>query len=93
MDHKKNIEEGIVFSASTFAATKGILDAIFEPIVEKKLFNSLLISSLSVNVSFFSVINLVRGCLTLTLWPRCKIWLINCHCFDRFFSLVQSYAA
>ena len=35
MDHKKKepIEEGIVFSMSTFAATEGILDAIFEPIV------------------------------------------------------------
>ena len=67
MDHKKKepIEEGIVFSVSTFAATEGILDAIFEPIVEKKLFSSLLISSLSVNVSFFSVINLVRAFLIL----------------------------
>ena len=73
---------------STFAATKGILDAIFEPIVEKKLFSLLLISSLSVDVSFFPVINLVRG--FLTLWPRCKIRLINCLCFDRFFCLVQS---
>ena len=52
---KEPIKEGIDFSMSTFAATEGILDAIFEPTVEKKLFSSLLISSLSVNVSFFSV--------------------------------------
>ena len=50
---REPFEEGIVFSMPIFAATKGILDAIFEPIVEKKLFSSLLISSLSINVFFF----------------------------------------
>ena len=76
---KELIEEGIVFSLSTFAATKGILDAILGPIAEKKLFSSLLVSSFSINASFFPVINLVRGFSTLQ--PRCTIWLINCRCF------------
>ena len=69
-------EDEIVFGVSV----SGILDAIFGPMFMKYEFKLLLISTLLVRLSFFSLISLVIDALGLLFLS--KIWFINRHCFE-----------